>query len=189
MKARNKALLMLIAAAATFGAAGCGFPPSRIGFIEKIAKENRRIAKSTRAFRAALVPLKSGQAADAGQVRAAYQDMEKTVKEVQADMDAQSLPSSSSSAKSFLSAYKEYLKGQQKILTEDLQPIVKKVEEAGGSPAEKWGFVSGQLAKVSANESGDYAAVTQAQSAYASEHNYTVQSLEAYLDAQKAGKQ
>ena len=63
--------------------------------------------------------------------------MEKTLKDVQAEMKDQSLPASSSSAKPFLSAYKEYLNGEQKILTDDLEPIVKKVEEPGGRPRKR----------------------------------------------------
>ena len=188
MKIRSKSVALVLAAAAMLGVVGCGFPPSRIGFIEKISKENRIIAKSTRSFRAALIPLKNGQAADAGQVRSGYQEMEKAVKDAKADMDAQSLPTSSSSAKAFLNAYKEYLNGQQKILTDDLQPIVKKVEEPG-APADKWAFVSAQLAKVSAQEESDYGPLHMAEAAYASEHNYTIQTLENYLDAQKNGKQ
>jgi hypothetical protein len=189
MGTRTRSVALLLAAVMVFTAVGCGFPPSRIGFIEKLARENRRIAKSTREFRAAVITLKTGQAADAGAVRKAYQEMEKTVKEVQADMDAQSLPTSSSSAKGFLSAYKEYLKGQQRILTDNLQPIVKKVEEPGGSPADKWAFVNGMLNQAAGNDNADFGALKQAQDAYASEHNYTVQTQEAYLDAQKAGKQ
>ena len=45
------------------------------------------------------------------------------------------------------------------------------------------------LAKVTAKEYADYAPLLDAQKAYASEHNYAVQTLEAYLDAQKSGKQ
>jgi hypothetical protein len=189
MRLRRKGVIVSMLAATAFSVAGCGFPPSRIGFIETIARENRKIARSTRAFRAAIIPLKEGKPADPGQVRSAYQDMEKTVKEVRAEMDAQPLPSSSSSAKSFLSAYKTYLHGQQNIVEDDMQPIVKKVEEPGGTPASKWAFISEQLAKVSTQENVDYGALLQAQTAYASEHNYTVQTMEAYFDAQKAGKQ
>ncbi|HBI44914.1 MAG TPA: hypothetical protein DDY78_18970 [Planctomycetales bacterium] len=189
MRFWTKSVALLIAVATTFGAVGCSFPPSRIGFIEQIAKDNRRIAKSTRTFRAAIIPLKTGTAADAGQVRSAYQEMEKTVKEVRAEMDAQPLPSSSSSAKALLSAYKDYLNGQQSILTDDLLPIVKKVEEPGGTPAAKWGYISEMLAKVSAKDNADYGPLMQAQTAYASEHNYTLQTQETYLEAQKAGKQ
>jgi hypothetical protein len=185
---RSKGVVVLILAATAFGVVGCGFPPSRIGFIEKIAQENRKIARSTRAFHTAIVPWKKGEAADAGQVRSAYQEMEKAVKKVRADMDGQALPSSSSSAKAFLSAYKDYLNGQQSILTDDFLPIVKKVEEPG-APATKAAYINEMLAKVSAKENADYGALKQAETAYASEHNYTVQTMEAYFEAQKAGKQ
>ena len=45
------------------------------------------------------------------------------------------------------------------------------------------------LAKVSAKDNADYGPLMQAQTAYASEHNYTLQTQETYLEAQKAGKQ
>ena len=189
MRFWSKRFVLLITAVTGLGVIGCSLPPSRIAFIEKIAKDNRKIAKSTRAFRAAIIPLKKGETVNAGQVRSAYEDMEKTVKEVQAEMDAQALPPSSSSAKAFLSAYIDYLKGQQQILTDDMQPIMKKVEEPGGSPAEKWAFVGDKLAKVAAKEAADYVPLLAAQTAYASEHNYTVQTLDTYLEAQKNGKQ
>jgi hypothetical protein len=189
MRFQSKGVVWMVAAATAFGAVGCSIPPSRIGFIEKIGQENRKIARSTRAFHSALAPLKTGQPADAGQVRSAYQEMENTVKEVQAEMDVQALPTSSSSAKSFLSAYKDYLNAEQKILTDDLQPIVNKVAEPGGSPAEKGAFANGMLAKVTADENAAFAPLKKAQDDYASEHNYTVQSIETYFENQKNGKQ
>jgi hypothetical protein len=188
MTTRYQSVVLLLAAATAFGAVGCAFPPNRVGFIEKLARENRKIAQSTRSFHTAIAPLKKGQPADAAQVRSAYQEMEKTVKEVQAEMDLQPLPASSSSAKPFLTAYKEYLNSEQKILTDDLQPIVKKIEEMGGNPAAS-PFVDGQLAKVTADENAAYRPLEEAQKNYASEHNYTVQSLQTYIDLQKAGKQ
>src|SRR5665213_466164 len=155
MRTRYQSVVLLLASATAFGAVGCAFPPNRVGFIEKLARENRKIAHSTRSFHAAIAPLKKGQPADAGQVRSGYQEMEKTIKEAQAEMDAQPLPASSSSAKPFLAAYKEYLNAEQKILTDDLQPIVKRVEETGGNPAAS-AFVDGQLAKVTADENAAY---------------------------------
>ena len=189
MRYRSKGVVLLILTATAFGAVGCGFPPSRTEFIEKLSKENRKIARSTRAFHTALDPLKKGQAADAGQVRSAYQDMEKAVKNVQKEMDQQVLPPSSSSAKPFLNAYKDYLTKEQKILTDDFEPIVKKVEEPGGGPADKWAFVTGMYAKITADENSAYAPLEEVQKNYASEHNYQVQSLQTYFDAQKNGKQ
>jgi hypothetical protein len=188
MRRASTSIISVLAAVILGSASGCGFPPNRTGFIEKLASQNRQIARSTRPFHSAVLQLKSGQAADAGQVRAGYQEMEKTLKEAQTTMDGQSLPASSSSAKPFLSAYKAYLKEEQRILTEDLQPIVKKIEESG-SPAEKWAFVDGQLNKAAAEDRAALAPVLEAQKSYASEHNYTVQTLSTYLEAQKNGKQ
>ncbi len=188
MRVWSKSGFGMIVAAIAFGAGGCEVAPSRISFIEKLAKENRLIARSTRSFHAAIKPLKDGQPADPGQVRSAYQAMEKTLKDVQAEMEKQLPPASSNSGKSFLSAYKEYLNGQQKILTDDLQPIVKKVEEPG-APAEKWAFVNGMLNQAVAKDNADFALLKKAEDDFASEHNYLVQTMEAYFKAQAEGKQ
>ncbi len=184
----GKGVLFLVAAATLFVVVGCSFPPNRVGFIEKLSSENREIARSTRSFHAAIAPLKKGESVNPGQVRSAYQEMEKTIKKVQADMNVQPLPASSCSAKPFLAAYKDYLNAQQKILTDDMLPIVTKVEETGGNAAVS-GFVDGQLAKVAADDNAAFAPLMDAQKAYASEHLYTVQSLQMYIDAQKNGKQ
>jgi len=189
MRFWSKSVLGLIVAAIAFGAVGCDVAPSRIAFIEKLAREDRKIARSTRSFHAAIIPLKDGKPADPGQVRSAYQAMEKTLKDVQADMEKQLPPASSNSGKPFLIAYKEYLTGQQQILTDDLQPIVKKVEEPGGAPAEKWAFINGMLNQAVAKDNADFALLKKAEDDFASEHNYMVQTMEAYFKAQAEGKQ
>jgi hypothetical protein len=185
--------VVLLALAAAF-AAGCGMPPTRVEFVEKIASENRKIARSTRAFRAAILPLRNGQAANPAEVRKAYDDMVRTVKGVKSDMDFQLLPPSSSSAKGLLDAYKAYLDGQDEILQTLMLPIVQEVEmptDADGQPTNdvRWGVISGLLAQVSAKENEKFSALTQAQSAYASEHNYQTYPLDQYIEQQKTGKQ
>ena len=194
MSQRGRSIVLLALAAAASFAAGCGLPPTRVEFIEKIAAENRKIARSTRAFRSAILPLKNGQAANAAEVRKAYDDMAKTVKEVKSDTAFQLLPPSSSSAKDFLDAYKAYLDGQDDILQNLMLPIVQEVEkptDGNGQPTneERWAFISGQLAQVSAKENETFSKLTQAQSAYASEHNYQTYPLDQYIEQVKSGKQ
>jgi hypothetical protein len=191
---RGKRIVLLALAAAAAFAAGCGLPPTRVEFIEKIAAENRKIARSTRAFRSAILPLKNGQAANAAEVRKAYDDMVKTVKEVKSDMALQLLPPSSSSAKDFLDAYKAYLDGQEDILQNLMLPIVTEVEtptDADGHPTneERWAVISGLLAQVSGKENETFSKLSQAQGAYASEHNYQPYPLEQYIEQVKSGKQ
>lgn len=170
-------------------AAGCGLPPTRIEFIEMLAKENRDIARSTRAFRSALQPLQNGQAANASQVRSAYKEMESAVQKAKADMDGQLLPPSSNSAKALLDAYRSYLKGQQDILQNQMQAIVQEVEKpTADSPAGQWAIIKPLLDQVTAKENETWGSVTQAQSAYCSEHNFQAMSVNDYLSAQKSGK-
>jgi hypothetical protein len=108
---------------------------------------------------------------------------------MQADMEKQLPPGASHSAKPFLDAYKQYLTAEQQTLTDDLQPIVKKVEEPGGTPAEKWAFVNGKLNQAVAKDNADFAVLQKAQDAFAEEHKYTVQTMETYFKEQAAGKQ
>jgi hypothetical protein len=184
----NRVAWALLALTAAW-AAGCGLPPTRVEFIETMAKENRDIARSTRAFRSAILPLKDGQAANASQVRSAYKDMESTVKRVKADMDFQLLPPSSNSAKGLLEAYKKYLAGQQDILQSLMLPIVTEVEKpTADSPAGQWAIIKPLLDQVAGKENDTWGPLLQAQNAYASEHNYQALGLDAYVQQIKSGK-
>lgn len=189
----SRRLLLLTLLAVTGFAAGCGFPPSRVEFIEKMAKENRKIARSTVAFRNAVKPVTTGQPADAVKVRSAYNDMEKTLKEVQSDMSGQLLPPSSNSAKDFMKAYNAYLDGQQDILDNYLLKIVQEIEakpDADGhpTPAEQQAYVNDVLGRVTAKESETWGPLKAAEKTYADEHNYQVMDLAGYIANQKAGK-
>ena len=182
----RKGVLLVLMAAAAF-AAGCGFPPSRPEFIEKMAKENRKIARSTVAFRTAVKPITTGQPADAARVRSAYNDMEKALKEVQSDMSGQLLPPSSDSAKDFLDAYNAYLDGQQDILNNYLLKIVQEIEANPPLPDQQT-YVNDFLGKIKGKEAETWGPLMTAQKAYASEHNYQVMDLAGYIANQKAGK-
>jgi hypothetical protein len=170
----------------TAAAAGCGLPPSRIEFVEKLAQDNRKIARSTRAFRDAVLPLKDGKPANAGQVRTAYDAMKTAVTEVQNDAAGQMLPPSSNSAKAFLQAYKDYLAEEQRILDGPMKQIV----DAVGRPSaagDIWGQ-NGLLAVVVQQDSAAFSKVSQAQQEYANEHNYQTMPLRDYIENEKSGK-
>jgi hypothetical protein len=187
---RNKRWLMGIAVAAAL-AAGC-MPPTRVEFIEKLAMENRKIARSTRAFKTALEPLATGQNADSGAVHSAYDDMVKTVKEVKRDMAGQMLPPSSPHAKDFLDAYKDYLDAEQAILDGPMQQIVAKVDDNSVEPAVKWDTIKSLMAQVKAQEddrdNGAFPRLMTAQATYAHDHNYQPFGLADYVTNQKNGK-
>ncbi len=190
---------MLAAGAAL--AAGC-MPPSRVEFIEKLSMENRKIARSTRDFRKAIVPLTSNQLPDRTQVHSAYDAMQKTLTEVKGDMAGQLLPPSSSSAKDFLQAYKDYLGAEQAILDGPMKAIVDKIDEptaADGTPTidDRRNFVwgsdanqhrDGMVAVVGGQEYAAFSKLTQAQTAYTGEHNYQPYGLADYVANEKAGK-
>ena len=179
-----KRIYLLILIATTLGSVGCGLPPTRTEFIEKLAKDNREIARSTRAFRSAILPLKDKN--PAGSVRSAYQEMDRTLQEVRADVDGQLLPPSSTSAKDLLAAYKAYLDGQQDIMTNIMKLIVDEAEHP--TEGNGWPKIDALLQKVNAKEGETWGKLNSAQSAYAAEHNYQVQNLADYASSLKAGK-
>lgn len=185
---RRRAALALLAVAAA--AAGCGLPPTRVEFIETLSKENREIARSTRNFRSAVLPLKDGKPANAAQVRSGYDEMVKAVKQAKADMALQLLPPSSNSAKDLLAAYKTYLDGEDNILQTCMLPIVQEVEQPTvANPADEWTtVVKPLLDQVSAKENQAYGPLVQAQNTYCSEHNMQAQGMDAYIQQLKSGK-
>lgn len=182
----RKGVLLVLLAAGAF-AAGCGFPPSRPEFLEKMSKENRKLAHSTVAFRTAVKPITAGQPAEAAKVHSAYNDMEKALKEVKADMKGQQLPPSSASAENLLNTYNNYLDGQQDILDNYLSKIVQEVESNDALP-DKQAAVNDLLGKIKAKEDETWKPLLDAQKTYASEHNLQVMDLASYISNQKAGK-
>jgi hypothetical protein len=185
--------LWAVLALAIAGAAGCGLPPTRVEFIETLSKENRQIARSTRAFRSAILPLKDGQAANAAQVRSGYDGMVKAVKQAKSDMAYQLLPPSSNSAKDLLDKYKAYLDGQDDILQNEMLQIVQEVElptddNGNPTPTDRWAVISPLLNQVSSKENETLGPLTQAQSAYCGEHNFQALGMDAYVQQLKSGK-
>ena len=196
MSKRARRGVMWVVAVGAVLAAGC-MPPTRVEFIEKLSLANRKIARSTRGFRSALEPLTSGQAANSGQVHSAYDEMQKTLKEVKGDMAGQMLPPSSNSAKDFLTAYKEYLDAEQAILDGPMKQIVDNIDDGSLSIDDHRVFIwgndvkqhsDGALAAVAGQDRAAFSKLTAAQQAYTSEHNYQPYGLADYIANEKAGK-
>ena len=191
MSQRVKRWAVVVLAAGAALAAGC-MPPTRVEFIEKLAKENRKIARSTRDFRKALLPLAGAQSQhpNPSEVHSAYDAMQKTLKEVKGDMAHQMLPPSSSSAKDFLQAYKDYLDAEQAILDGPMKAMVDEVDAQTETDDQRRDFIWGaKMAEVQAQETAAFAKLTGAQSAYTNEHNYQTYGLEDYVNNEKSGKQ
>ncbi len=186
MSQRVKRAVVLVLAAGAALAAGC-MPPTRVEFIEKLSMENRKIARSTRAFRTAITPLASNQSVDANQVRTAYEGMQTTLKDVKGDTAGQMLPPSSSSAKDLLQAYKDYLDAEQAILDGPMKAIVDEVATAD-APADQWNVVKARLDEVTAQDNQAFYKLTAAQKTYADEHNYNPMGLSDYVANEKAGR-
>ncbi len=188
---KRRALWVVVAAAAL--AAGC-MPPTRTEFIERLAAENRKVARSARQFRSSFMNLAAGQAVDPGAVHTAYDGMVKTVQEVQADMKHQMLPPASEHAKDFLDAYRAYLDSDQAILDGPLKQITAIIDDNSTAPADKWDAVKAQMQQVVAMEGGENDRSTPLgklmyeEQQYTSDHNYQAIKLADYITAAKNGK-
>jgi hypothetical protein len=188
----KRSVLLALAAASAFAAGGC-LPPTRVEFIEHLAADNRKIARAAQAFGQTLEPMKSGQPANASQVRSAYNDLDKVIKDVRAEMDRQMLPPSSNSAKDFLAAYKTYLDAQETAMQGPVLKIVQEVElptDENGNPTvnDRYEVIKGLRGQIASQDQTDFAKVNGSQNAYAGEHNYQVYGLDAYIANQKSGK-
>jgi hypothetical protein len=188
----KRAIFLTLAAAAALLGGGC-LPPTRVEFIEKMASENRKIARTAYDFRQSFNALSSGSSVNPSDVRTAYNAMAAAVKEVKADMQYQMLPPSSNSAKDFLTAYKEYLDAQQDMVDNEMLQIVQEVElptDADGNPtpADRWAIINDKLNSVQQKDRDALSKVTSAQQTYCGEHNYQSFGLEAYIANEKSGK-
>ena len=103
-------------------AAGCGLPPTRAEFLEKMAADNRSVARTMVAFRATLAPLSEGKIPDPGQVRKAYQEVVKAMDDARADAAGMLLPPASNSAQGLLDAYKTYLDAEKDVVDGPVSP-------------------------------------------------------------------
>jgi hypothetical protein len=133
----------LVAALAAACAAGCkGPPPGKEEFNNLLASYNRRLARPARAFRKAVLPMATGQPADAPGARAALDDLKKALKGVRGDVEWLDIPSNSGkNAQPFLDKYKEYLTMEETFPEKYFQPILDVVEERGPTPEDKWAKV------------------------------------------------
>jgi hypothetical protein len=190
-KGKRRALWLAVAAAAL--AAGC-MPPNRTEFIEKLALENRKVARSAHAFRSSFIGLASGSSADSAAVHAAYADLQKTLNEAQADMKRQMLPPNSEHAKDFLAAYRDYLSSEQDILKGPMHDIVDIVDDGSLSNDDKLDRIKAKMQEVVSAE-GDQSntqtplgKLLQAQSQYCNDHNFQALGLAAYVASSKNGK-
>lgn len=177
-------------------AAGC-MPPTRVEFIEKLSMENRKIARSTRDFRSAIVPLTTNQLPDRTRVHSAFDAMQNTLNDVKGDMAVQMLPPSSNSASDLLEAYRNYLNAEQAILDGPMKAIVDNIDDGSQSIDDHRNYVwgsdanqhrDGMVAAVGAQEYAAFGKLSQAQTAYTGEHNYQPMGLSDYIASEKAGK-
>jgi hypothetical protein len=152
-------------------AAGCKGPPLKpTKFNDALAKANKRLATSSRPFRKALLPLGTGQEANASEVQSAFAGMQRALSEVRDEIDDISPPRSSKTGENALTQYKNFLNSQETILNKHLKPIVDTVS-GGGSPAEKWAFVQEKFAQVDEEEGRAMGSLKPVLGEFQREHN------------------
>jgi hypothetical protein len=156
-------------------AVGCkGPPPSRLKFAEGMAKANRDLAKAARAFRKSLDSLKDskGQQASSADLESRLADCKKVLEGIKSDYEDPVLPRDCNQAENLLTAYRNYLKEQDKILDE-MDLIVKDVKNNAGG-----GAIQAKLTRIKTLEEAALKPLSEAQTKYAEEKEDAKFSLE-----------
>lgn len=135
---RTIAFALLLAAGA-----GCGQSVNLVSFNDQIAQSNKKLAQETWAFRQVIFPLSEDKAVKidkdgaAYEVRAAYEKLLKTVKEIREERKKVKVPKVES-AEALHKAYDDYLKGVELIVTQEFAKIVQLAEVRGLQSSAKW---------------------------------------------------
>jgi len=159
---------------------GCGIPPNRISFPERMAEANKKLQQLALKFRSELLPLGAGPGPNlepdrVERVKKLYKEIQEAVAQLKRDYNPGTLPSRSSEhAPLLLEAYRKLVAVQDTIVTEHLQKVVEILEDAKLDRAEKWRQISEQLDAARELETPVLKDVKKAQKEYAEEHYYSL---------------
>jgi hypothetical protein len=164
----NKRLWLLLVPAA-LAAAGCSAPPKPLRFNNMMARANAKLSAAAKSFGKTLEPLANGRPADPGAVRSAYRNMESALKEVKAEFDELKPPLNSGNGQEMLDKYKEFLRGQENVLSSVASRVVQ-IVETPMAPGQQWAQIQPLLAQAPAIESQTLTALKGVQDKYAQSH-------------------
>jgi hypothetical protein len=184
--------LLALAAASALAAGGC-LPPNRTEFIETLAREHRKVERAAYAFGQTLEPMSSGKAANASDVRSAYNELDKAIKDVRSEMNFQMLPPNAPHGSDLLEAYKAYLDAEEAQMQGPVLKIVEQVElpfDENGKPDanDRYANIKPLRDQIRTQDATDFAKLNSVQNQYGGDHNYQVYGLDAYIANQKGGK-
>src|SRR5690242_2730535 len=154
--------LLLLAAAATAGAAGCKAPPKPMRFNKMVVESNSKLAESGKAFRKAVEPLSEGKPVTPSAVESAYQSMAGTLSALKDEWEDQKAPMNSSAGSDLLEKYQAFLEAEGKVL-QQYQGIVNVVKDGGMTPKDKWAKINGYFQAAAGEEGRAMGPLRQAQ--------------------------
>jgi hypothetical protein len=157
--------------------AGCkGPPPTKVGFINKLATYNEKLFTIGRAFRTALIPLvypeenKDNKSFNAESVRKAQADAEKQVNEIREEFDDLVSPRKSEPGKKLRAAYEDFLKIQETIAKDHMKKIVD-IVNGGDSDDDKAERIREVMKKIEEDEMEVAGKLADAQKEYTTVHS------------------
>jgi hypothetical protein len=170
----RKALLAILLGLLTL--AGCGKGrPKKMQFNNMMARQNKRMADTAKAFYKVIQPIGgSGATVDPSRARSALNDCATALKDAQNAFDGLGAPVNSPAGESLLSRYNAFLRAEQDILDTCLKPIVQIIEDNGNypDPGTKWAAISKLLREIDAKEKNAWGDLNRAQQEYAKAHKY-----------------
>lgn len=158
---------------------GCkGPPPSKVGFMNRLAEYNEKLFAIGRKFRTAIAPLaypgenkKESNHFDPNEVRRVQTEAENQVREIRDDFDDMVSPRKSPPGAKLREAYEEFLVIQERIAREHMVKIVSIIDEKNASNDDKASRVREVMDKIEADEREVTVKLADAQKKYTSAHS------------------
>lgn len=151
--------------------AGCKVPPTKQGFNDKMARDNKKLAQLGKDFSRSLFEATKG--GGAGTLRSRLTAIEDALRQIKDHYADAALPPGSNSAQGYLDAYKGFLDSQDKIVAK-MRDIVAAAE---GGNVGRATALQGELGNLEQNALNK---LRDAQRAFSDEHHF--RTVEKYGD-------
>lgn len=150
------------------GLAGCGGGPQPAKFNDEMVKHNKRLARASWEFREAFYPLMSGGQIDLDKIQRAYDNVLKTVKDIQEEWKKTEAHRSTAGA-DLHKAYDIFLASQRRLVEQELAAIVVILKRVGAPVQNRIEDINKELTKVGEKEGNDLEKLRIAQNKFGDE--------------------
>lgn len=162
---RNPRLLLTSwLALVLLGLVGCG-GPHPVKFNDEIVQTNKRLARAAWEFRESFNPLNRAEQIDPNKVQNAYDNLLKTVKDIQEEWK-KTEAHRSTTGEDFHKAYDTFLAGQRRLVEQEFSNIVAIAKRVGVPPQNRMEEINKQLTKITEKENQDMEKLRQAQNKF-----------------------